>query len=122
MLVFKNVIAEICGSETLIFDEVDSGISGKIANAVALKIAKLSKKYQILCITHLAQVASMGDSFYFVSKGQVGERTETQIELLSENKIIDEIALLFYGKIDENSTSFAKNMLQQNKQIKINIE
>ncbi|MDD4110128.1 MAG: DNA repair protein RecN [Clostridia bacterium] len=122
MLIFKNVIAEICGSETLIFDEIDSGISGKIANEVALKIAKLSKNYQVICITHLAQVASMGDEFYFVSKGQSGERTETQIKVLESSEIIDEIALLSYGKVDENSVSFAKNMLTQNKQIKLNIE
>lgn len=122
MLVFKNVIAEICGSETLIFDEIDSGISGKIANSVALKIAKLSKNYQVICITHLAQVASMGDEFYFVSKGQSGERTETQIKNLKDKEIIDEIALLSYGKLDENSINFAKNMLEQNRQIKINIE
>lgn len=122
MLVFKNVIAEIDGSETLIFDEIDAGISGKIANAVALKIAKLSKKYQIICITHLAQVASMADSFYYVSKGQNKDRTETQVKTLNTAEIADEIALLSYGKIDENSLNFAHSMLSQNKQIKLNIE
>jgi DNA repair protein RecN (Recombination protein N) len=122
MLVFKNIIAELDGSETLIFDEVDAGISGKVANAVALKIAKLSKKYQIICITHLSQVASMGDSFYYVSKGQNQERTETQIKVLENSEIVEELALLSYGKVDENSLIFAKNMLSQNKQIKLNIE
>lgn len=122
MLVFKNIIAETYGSETLIFDEIDSGISGKIANSVALKIAKLSKQYQVLCITHLAQVASMGDSFYFVSKTQKENRTETHIKKLSDNEIIEQIALLAYGEINPNSLDFAEKMLLKNKQIKINID
>lgn len=122
MLVFKNIIAETYGSETLIFDEIDSGISGKIANSVAFKIAKLSKQYQVLCITHLAQVASMGDSFYFVSKTQKENRTETHIKKLSDNEIIEQIALLAYGEINPNSLDFAKKMLLKNKQIKINID
>ncbi len=121
MLAFKNVIAEIGGAETLIFDEIDAGISGKIANSVALKIAKLSKNYQILCITHLPQVAAMGDSFYLVSKAQSGDRTETYVTMLDGNRIAEEIALLAYGTLDENRVSLAKEMLLQNKQAKSNI-
>lgn len=122
MLVFKNIIAEIYGSETLIFDEIDSGISGKTASAVSLKIAKLSKQYQILCITHLPQVASMGDTFYYVSKFQKEGRTETQVKELKGSEIEQEIALLSYGEVNTNSLDFAKNMLAQNKIVKRNIE
>lgn len=122
MLVFKNIIAEIDGSETLIFDEIDSGTSGKIANSVALRIAKISKKYQILCITHLPQVASMGDSFYYVYKTQINNRTETNIKELKDERVVEELALLSYGKIDVNSINFVKSMLEQNKQIKSNME
>lgn len=118
MLIFKNVIAEVGGSETLIFDEVDAGISGQTANAVALKIAKLSKQYQIICITHLAQVASMGDCFYYVSKKQIGDRTETQIAMLPQDKIAEELALLSYGKIDESRILLASEMFKQNAEIK----
>ena len=114
MLVFKNIIANDNSSETLIFDEVDSGISGKTATAVANKIAKLSKQYQILCITHLPQVASMGDSFLFVSKANVDGRTITSIKPLSNEEVKEQISLLTYGSVDEEKLKLTANLLSEN--------
>lgn len=122
MLVFKNIVAEENSPETLIFDEIDSGISGQIAVSVAKKIAKLSKNYQILCISHLPQVASMGDNFFFVSKASNGERTETSIRKLSCEEIAEEICQLTYGNVDEHKLSLTKELLETNKKIKATLE
>lgn len=118
MLAFKNIIADINGPSTLIFDEIDSGISGKVAAQVAEKIAKLSKTYQVLCISHLPQVASMGDCFFFVSKANDGERTQTSIKMLSNEEIAFQIALLTYGSVDDKKLELTREMLALNKEIK----
>ena len=118
MLAFKNIIADINGPSTLIFDEIDSGISGKVATQVAEKIAKLSKTYQVLCISHLPQVASMGDCFFFVSKANDGERTQTSIKMLSDEEIAFQIALLTYGSVDDKKLELTREMLALNKEIK----
>lgn len=118
MLAFKNIIADINGPSTLIFDEIDSGISGKVATQVAEKIAKLSKTYQVLCISHLPQVASMGDCFFFVSKANDGERTQTSIKMLSNEEIAFQIALLTYGSVDDKKLELTREMLALNSEIK----
>lgn len=118
MLAFKNIIADINGPSTLIFDEIDSGIGGKVATQVAEKIAKLSKTYQVLCISHLPQVASMGDCFFFVSKANDGERTQTSIKMLSNEEIAFQIALLTYGSVDDKKLELTREMLALNKEIK----
>ena len=118
MLAFKNIIADINGPSTLIFDEIDSGISGKVATQVAEKIAKLSKTCQVLCISHLPQVASMGDCFFFVSKANDGERTQTSIKMLSNEEIAFQIALLTYGSVDDKKLELTREMLALNKEIK----
>lgn len=122
MLIFKNIVAEESSPETLIFDEIDSGISGHIAVSVAKKIAKLSKKYQILCISHLPQVVSMGDTFYYVSKSDNGQRTETTIKKLTDNEIVHEICELTYGAVDENKLNLTKDLLKTNLQTKSTLE
>ncbi len=122
MLIFKNIVAEESSPETLIFDEIDSGISGHIAVSVAKKIAKLSKKYQILCISHLPQVVSMGDTFYYVSKSDNGQRTETTIRKLTDNEIVHEICELTYGAVDENKLNLTKDLLKTNLQTKSTLE
>ncbi len=122
MLVFKNIIASQNSSQTLILDEVDSGISGKIANAVAKKIAKLSKSFQLLCITHLPQVAAMGDSFFLVSKSEKDGRTETEAKQLSSEQICQEIAKLTYGSYDDKKLELTQELLESNSKFKATIE
>lgn len=108
MLAFKNVLAH-GDIETLLFDEIDAGISGEIAGKVASKLAKLSKINQILCITHLPQVAAAASQILFVEKFVEGERTYSCAAPISEEEgIVSKIAhLLSGGKISESAISHA---------------
>ena len=82
MLALKNVLAENDQIMTLIFDEVDTGVSGRAAGKVAEKMSRLSQRCQVLCVTHLAQIAAMADSHYAVRKEEKEGRTFTNVETL----------------------------------------
>lgn len=110
MLVLKNILAETGGAQTIVFDEIDSGISGQIADEVALKIESLSKNYQIICITHLPQVAAKGDNFIHVFKETVDGRTESKCEILTDEQIIKQIAITASGNVTEASIQYAKEL------------
>ena len=112
MLSVKNVTADIVSVDTMIFDEIDTGISGDTANALAVKLASIGKNHQVICVTHLAQVASFGVSHFFISKFDDNGKTKTQLELLSSEKRISEIARLIGGNISDFSLSHAKLMLE----------
>ncbi len=122
MLVYKNIVADNNFSHTIIFDEIDSGISGNIAIEVSKKIAKLAKNYQILCISHLSQVVSMGDYFYFVEKYSLNNRTETSIKSLQNDEIIERLAILTYGNVDDKKFAMTKELLENNKNYKMLLE
>lgn len=94
MLAFKTVFADRDGTDTLIFDEIDTGISGMTAWKVSEKLGKLSKDHQILCITHLPQIAAMADTHFLIEKGIRAERTVTDIRVLSEEESLKELARL----------------------------
>lgn len=110
MLVLKNILAETGGAQTIVFDEIDSGISGQIADEVAVKIESLSKNYQIICITHLPQVAAKGDNFIHVFKETVDGRTESKCEILTDEQIIKQIAITASGNVTEASIQYAKEL------------
>ncbi|MBQ8908933.1 MAG: DNA repair protein RecN [Clostridia bacterium] len=97
MLAVKNIFTEIGDAQTLIFDEIDSGISGETGNIVGQKIDGLSKHVQILCITHLPQVAAFADNMYVVTKEENETTTHTKIELIAEDKISDYLAKMTVG-------------------------
>ncbi len=97
MLGIKSVLAEIDDIPTLIFDEIDTGISGRTAQKVAEKMAYIGRNHQVLCITHLPQIAAMADSHYLIEKTAEGERTQTQIRELSEAEQIHEVGRLMGG-------------------------
>ncbi len=99
MLALKNVLAENDPISTLIFDEVDAGISGRAAEKVAAKMAKLAKHRQLLCVTHLAQIAAMADLHFFVQKGERNMRTHTEVIPLSKEERIAELARLTGGTL-----------------------
>ena len=84
MLAIKKVLAEFDNTDVLVFDEIDTGISGKAANSVANKLKTIAKKHQVLCISHLPNIAAMADFNYFISKNIIEDRTRTQIKLLQE--------------------------------------
>ncbi len=110
MLAIKTVLADTDEVPVLIFDEIDTGISGKAAKSVGEKIKIISKKHQVLCITHQANIAAQGDSNYFISKKVEDGKTFTNIKLLNEDEVIEEIARISSGDITKNALEHAKEM------------
>ena len=110
MLAIKKVLADTDKMPVLIFDEIDTGISGKAANAVAEKLDGISKDHQVLCISHLPSIAAIADYNYFISKNVVNERTNTNIKLLSEEETIEEIARISSGEINETTIKYAMQL------------
>ena len=113
MLAIKSVTAKKDGVETLIFDEVDTGISGKTSRKIGLKLGEISKFSQVLCVTHSAQICSVADIHYLVSKHTEDERTFTKVTPLSETERISETARIIAGiDITESSLTAAKELIE----------
>ncbi|MBO5344592.1 MAG: DNA repair protein RecN [Clostridia bacterium] len=112
MLAVKNITADIDGMDTMIFDEIDSGISGDTANVLAMKLAKIGKNHQVVCVTHLAQVASFGKNHFYISKAEVDGKTKTSLQNLDYDGRVREIARIIGGSISDFSLSHAKLMLE----------
>ena len=111
MLAIKSVMADTDEIPTLIFDEVDTGISGRTAQMVAEKMALLSGKRQLIAITHLAQIAAMADNHYLIEKKADETHTATDIRRLNENEEVEELARILGGvAITENVINSAKEM------------
>ena len=104
MLAFKNVISNVDNIPTLIFDEIDTGISGKIAHTVAKKMANISKSHQLICVTHLPQIAAMADNHFLINKFEKDNHTKTQITILTNESRIKEISRLL-GAVDKSELS-----------------
>ena len=92
MLSFKGVLADLDGIPTMVFDEIDSGISGQIGTAVAVKMRQIAKNHQVLCITHLPQIAAYANQQYLVYKEETGEHTRSNAVLLTQQQRAREIA------------------------------
>ena len=107
MLAIKTVLADTDEMPILVFDEIDTGISGKAANSVAEKLSSIAKNHQVLCISHLPNIAAQADYNYFISKQVKNDRTNTNIRLLSENEVINEIARISSGKVNEATIRYA---------------
>ena len=119
MLALKSIFANVDNIDTLIFDEIDTGISGRTAQIVAKKMALLSKDYQIICITHLPQIASMADAHYFIEKEINQNQTTTKVHHLEEKERIRELARMLGGaSLTELTLSHSQEMLQIAKKIK----
>lgn len=97
MLGIKTIMASKDRIDTLIFDEIDTGISGKTAQLVAIRLKELSKIHQVICITHLPQIASMADRHFLIEKSAVNNITTSNILELSEEESIDELARMLSG-------------------------
>lgn len=116
MLALKSILADVDRIPTLIFDEIDLGVSGRIAQAVGRSISNLSELHQILCITHLPQIASQGDSHFTVEKFVKDSRTFTKVTGLTEEGRIEEIARLIGGeKITESVKESARQLIEEAK-------
>ena len=110
MLAIKKVLADTDKMPVLIFDEIDTGISGKAAGAVAEKLNGISKNHQVLCISHLPSIAEIADYNYFISKRVINERTNTNIRLLNEEETLEEIARISSGEINEATIQYAMQL------------
>lgn len=110
MLAIKNVLSNVDIVPLMVFDEIDTGISGVAAKSVGEKLKAISKKHQVLCVTHLASIAAKGDYNYFISKEVHNEKTSTNIKQLNEEETIKEIARISSGEITEISLQHAKEL------------
>ncbi|WP_405076633.1 DNA repair protein RecN [Ligilactobacillus acidipiscis] len=97
MLALKTIFAQRQGVTSIIFDEVDTGVSGRVAQAIAEKISLIAQSSQVLCITHLPQVAAVSDHHYLVTKHVQDGRTETRVERLKQSEKIEELARMLAG-------------------------
>jgi len=114
MLALRSVINDREGADTLIFDEVDTGVSGKTARKVGIKLKAISRGAQVLCVTHSAQIASLADSHYLIRKNEQEGRSETSVTLLDQDARIEEIARILGGiEITEVQRRAAKEMLEE---------
>lgn len=110
MLAIKKVLSDVDRIPVIIFDEIDTGISGESGNVVGEKMKYISKNHQVLCITHLANIAAKGDYNYYISKQDVDGHTTTKIKKLNEEEIIKEIARISSGQITDVSIEYAKQL------------
>lgn len=119
MLAIKTVLAESDQIETLIFDEIDSGISGRTAQMVAEKMNVIGKNHQVICITHLPQIAAMADQHFLISKNVVNQSTVSNIFRLKEKETIEELARMLGGvKVTDTVLESAKEMKELAKSVK----
>lgn len=110
MLAIKSVLADVDRVPILIFDEIDTGISGKVAKAVSSKIKNIAKNHQVLCVTHLASIAAKGDYNYYISKNVVDGHTRTCVKMLDEEGVIKEIARIASGDITKIALEHAQEL------------
>jgi DNA repair protein RecN (Recombination protein N) len=116
MLAVKKVLAKTGSVGTLVFDEVDSGIGGAVAEDVGKKLRDVSQHHQIICITHLPQIACFGDTHYRVAKSVSDERTVTSVNVLSEEERLDEIARMLGGaELTKKTRAHAREMLEMSR-------
>lgn len=113
MLAIKSIMADADHTDTLIFDEIDTGISGRTAQIVAEKMSELSRSHQILCITHLSQIASMADTHFLIEKSVIGNETYTSFKKLDYEGRTFELARMLGGvHVTETTLTHASEMLQ----------
>ncbi|KAB8144878.1 DNA repair protein RecN [Chloroflexia bacterium SDU3-3] len=125
LLALKSILSKVDEVPTLIFDEVDVGVGGRAGHVVGEKLWGISAQHQVICITHLPQVAAFGDSHYAIAKQVLGssaegnQRTRTKISQLSDDQRVDEIAAMLDGvPISEHSRNSAREMLERADQFK----
>ena len=119
MLALKNIFSKHSGITSIIFDEVDTGVSGRVAQAIAEKIHRVSVNSQVLCISHLPQVAAMSDTHLFIEKETKDGRTKTSVHPLSNDEKIKEIARMISGiEITDVTKKHAEELLRQAAELK----
>lgn len=113
MLAIKSILADSDGVDTLIFDEIDTGVSGKAAHAIAKKLSAIGRGKQVICISHLPQLASMADNHYLIQKNMDGDMASTTLlELDTEGRELELARIIDGGEITELARSHARQMLK----------
>jgi DNA repair protein RecN (Recombination protein N) len=112
MLALKSILADVDNMPILIFDEVDAGIGGRTAESVGKKLKKISNKHQVLCTTHLPQIASLGDFHLQITKRQRNGKVYVEVKEISGRERQDEIARMLSGKITDASLKHAQELLR----------
>lgn len=110
MLAIKTVLANTDSTPVLIFDEIDTGISGKAAKSVGEKLKLIGKSHQVLCITHQPSIAAKGDENFYISKISKDGRTFTRVKKLNEDEVINEVARISNGEITETARKHAMEL------------
>ena len=110
MLAIKKVLSETDEVDVLVFDEVDTGISGKAGSVVGSKLKSISKNHQVMCITHLGVVAAYADNNYYISKAVCDDKTISKVKLLDEAETINEIARISFGVLSTVAIESAKEL------------
>lgn len=114
MLAMKTIFSREQGITSIIFDEVDTGVSGRVAQAIAEKIAVIGRYSQVLTITHLPQVAAVANHHYFIQKRVIGDRTETSIQQLTDEERVDEVARMLSGdELTDAAKENARDLIQR---------
>ena len=111
MLGLKTIFSRLQGIETIIFDEIDTGVSGSVAFAIGKKMQQLSKDTQVFCVTHLSQVAACADHHFLVEKSQDDQGTTTAIRELSNEERVEQLALIASDSTSEHALSAARELL-----------
>ncbi|MBR3062962.1 MAG: DNA repair protein RecN [Exiguobacterium sp.] len=119
MLALKSIFSRTVGVASIIFDEVDTGVSGRVAQAMGEKIFRLSVGSQVLCISHLAQVAAMADQHLYITKTETNERTKTNVTSLDRESRIDELGRMIAGaQMTDLTKQHVEELLEMSQQVK----
>ncbi|AVP37115.1 DNA repair protein RecN [Staphylococcus felis] len=118
MLALKSIFVRSRGQTAILFDEVDSGVSGQAAQKMAEKMKEIAKVIQVICISHLPQVASMSNHHLYISKQELNDRTITSVQTLHDDARVEEVARMISGaKVTELTKQNAKEMIEQNQKL-----
>lgn len=114
MLSLRSVLNACDGTGTVIFDEIDTGISGKTSRKVGIKLSTIANEAQVVCVTHSAQIASLADTHFFISKAEVDGRVETSLKVLDNGERVEEIARILGGiNITDTQREAAREMIEE---------
>ena len=117
MLAIKTVLADVDQTPILVFDEIDTGISGMAAHTTGEKMKQIARNHQVICVTHLASIAAKGDYNYYIFKKSEEDKTKTFVKQLNEEETICEIARIANGEVTQTSIQNAKEMRKLSKKI-----
>lgn len=118
MLALKSSLSDKNGAETVIFDEIDTGVSGSTSQKIGIKLASISKNVQVLCVTHSAQIAAFAQNHFFIKKNEINGRAETNVSLLNDDERIDELARIIGGiNLTDNQYAAAKELILESKSL-----